>query len=150
MHHRLSVIAFALIAFVAFCAPTALAQDGTPLKLEAVLAAPSGATDTTPTGKAKTFYRAEGNGVLEKLTVTLQHLQRKTEYRIAINGTDLGVFTPKGNSGTVVLKFRDPAKGKQVGFPVGFPLTKDYQVIDVYEVAGGTLVMTGTFVPTPE
>ena len=150
MKSILSLRRLALLALLALCAAPSFAQTGTPLKLEANLAAPSGATDTTPTGKAKAFYRDSGNGVLEKLSVALQHLPRRTEYRVVINGVDLGVFRPRGNSGSLVLKFRDPAKGNQPAFPVGFPLTRDFQTMDVYNVATGALMLTGTFVVVPE
>jgi hypothetical protein len=136
---------------LAFAPLTVTAQGGaTNVKTQATLVPPDGATDADAKGKAKTLYRDNGNNVLQKLTITLQKLERRTDYRIAIDGLELGVFSPKGNSGTLVVKFRTPAKGNQDAVPAELGEVRDFVLIEVFNDATGELVLTGTFEAQPE
>jgi hypothetical protein len=125
---------------------SAYAQDAeeTALKTEANLAPPEGATDTAPTGKAKTLYVDNGQKILQKLAITAQHLERQTDYRVLVDGVELGVFRPRGNSGTLVLRFRDPAKGNQTPIPEELLPVSEMQTVEVFDDESGELVLAGT------
>ena len=140
----------ALLALV-FAPLTVAAQGGaTNVKTAANLVAPDGATNTNAKGKAKTLYRDNGNSVLQKLTITLQKVERRTDYRILIDGIELGVFRPKGNSGTVTVKFRTPAKGNQDAVPAELGEVRDFLLIEVFNDETGELALTGTFETTTD
>lgn len=150
MIRRSLQIALASVAVVALvlALPVAVpAQDGaTTIKTEAALAPPVGAADPRPKGKAKTLYRDNGQNLLQKLSITAQRLQKRTDYRVVIDGVVLGVFAPKGNSGTLKLRYRTPAKGNQDAIPAALGIASDFVLIDVFDDATGELVLTGTFV----
>lgn len=141
-------LAFAFVVVV-WTVPAVYAQGSEPIKLEASLTAPEGSTSAAK-GKAKATYHLKSNGVSEKLSITLQHLERRTGYRIALNGIDLGVFEPKGNSGTVKVQMRRPAKGNQRAIPDTIPALDTLTTIDVYNNATSELVATGAFAVVPE
>jgi hypothetical protein len=128
------------------CTFGVLAQASeTNVKTEATLAPPDGAANTAAKGKAKTLYKEEG-GLFQKLIVTCEHLDRKTDYRLVADGIELGVFSTKGNSGTLKAKFRDPVKGNASALPEGCPPVKDLLKLEIYNVATGELTLTGDFV----
>jgi hypothetical protein len=144
-----AVVVIAILACLAAVVPSAWAQEQEPVKTEANLVAPAGSTSGV-TGKAKATYQVKQNGTSEKLYVTVQHVQRRTSYRLAVNGIDLGVFEPKGNSGTLKLQLRRPVKGRQSGIPDTIPPVNLLTTIDVYDAVSGELVATGLFQPVAE
>jgi hypothetical protein len=145
-----AVCAIALLGLM-FAPLTVAAQGGAiNIKTQAALVPPDGATNANAKGKAKTLYRDNGNSVLQKLTITLQKVERRTDYRILIDGLELGVFRPKGNSGTVAIRFRTPAKGNQDAVPVELGEVRDFVLVEVFNDATGELVLTGTFAAQPE
>src|SRR4051794_6492548 len=112
----------ALIAMIFASVHSARAQDGTgdtsnSIKSEATLTAPDGATNTNAKGTAKTFYVDNGQTVMQRLQITAQQLDRGVDYDVMVDGVDYGLYSPRGGSGTLVLRFRDPARGGQLGFP---------------------------------
>jgi hypothetical protein len=154
MQYLRSSFAIGLLALAAFVfaapAPVSAQDDTSVAKSTATLAAPDGATNTSAKGKAKTFSRESANNPMEKLSVTAQQLTRRTDYRVVINGVELGVFSPKGNSGTLNLRYRTPAKGHQAGIPAALGSVRNFQTIDIYNAGTGELVLTGTFVVDTE
>jgi hypothetical protein len=144
----LAVLAVAAMIF-ATPAPAPAQNGATNIKTQATLLPPDGATNTNAKGKAKTQYRDNGNNLLQKLTITLQQLERRTDYRIMIDGLLLGVFAPKGNSGTLKVNFRTPPKGNQDAIPLELGETRDFLLIEVFNDETGELVLVGDFVPLP-
>ena len=145
-----AICAIALLALV-FAPMSVAAQGGaTNVKTSANLAPPEGATNTNAKGKAKTLYRDNGNNVLQKLTITLQKVERRTDYRIVIDGVELGIFSPKGNSGTITVKFRTPAKGNQDEIPAELGEVRDFALIEVFNDETGELALTGIFAAQPD
>ena len=114
-------------------------------KMEAELLPPEGSSNTAPKGKAKTVYVDNGQKVVQKLAITAKHLEKRTEYRVVVDGVELGVFQPKGNSGTLVLRFRDPAKGNQTPLPEELLPVVDMQTVEIFNAESGELVLAGTF-----
>lgn len=114
-------------------------------KVVADLAPPAGAADATPKGKATAFYKQKGDSVSQRLAVTLEHLEKRTDYTVVIDGFLLGTIQPKGNSGTVVLRYRDPARGHQTLLPIELEPLSDLQTIQVFKVETGELILEGTF-----
>ena len=138
--------AIALAFVFSFFAPMALA--GEPLKTEANLAAPEGSTSSVK-GKAKATFHEKASGATEKLSITLQHLERNVEYRLVVDGIELALVRPKGKSGTVKLSLRRPTKGNQAAIPEAIPPVNTLTTIEVYNVGTSALVATGTFVVVP-
>ena len=127
--------------------PQAVSAQGNAVvsKIVADLAPPVGATDTTPKGKANAQHKLKGDALTQKLAITLQHLEKKTEYDVVIVGVSLGIFKPKGNSGTLVLRYRDPARGNQTQLPEELGPLTDLQTIQVFKVETGELILEGAF-----
>ena len=145
-----ALCAVALLGLIFAPAPCMAQGGATNVKTQATLLPPDGATNTAAKGKVKTLYRDNGNSVLQKLTITLQKLERRTDYRIVIDGLELGVFSPKGNSGTLTARFRTPAKGNQDEIPVELGEVRDFVLVEVFNDATGELALTGTLTAQPE
>lgn len=151
MNRTFSFWRYTLAITVIFGAMTSVpilggAQSGADVtKTTAKLLPPTGASDQSPTGKAITQYKDKGGAVSQKLAITLQHLERKTDYQIVIDGIELGTYSPKGNSGTLVVRFRDPVKGHQTQLPIEVGPVQDMQLIQVFNVDTGDLVLEGMF-----
>ena len=141
----LGALVVALVAAMAPLAVTAQSGEGTAYKATAQLAPPDGAPETKAKGKAKTFHLDNGDNSLQKIAITIQNVERRTDYRIVIDGIELGVFSPKGNSKTLKLRFRDPAKGNKLEIPEELQPVDTLQVVEVFNATTGELVLTGTF-----
>jgi hypothetical protein len=116
---------------------------------EATLLPPEGATNTRAKGKAKTFYLDNGSNFIQRLNINAQHLQSGVEYQVLVDGVDYGLYTTRGNSGSLVLRFRDPARGSSIAFPEA----EEGSVVDVREIVlieivdseTGEVVLSGSF-----
>lgn len=145
---RFLVSILGLAALIFAPAARTVAQDedsGTSEKGEAQLTAPEGATNADAKGKAKTFYVDSGNQVVQRLQVSAQHLDRGVEYQLLVDGIDYGTYSPRGGSGTLVLRFRDPVKGHLLPFPEGEVDVRLFEMIEVVNVETGEVVLSGSF-----
>ena len=143
MRQLSSGVAFVL-AFVLFAGP-ALAQGGADVtKTAGDLLAPAGATNPNAKGKVKTFFQDNGQKVSQRLMITAQQLTKRATYRVVIDGFDIGVFATKGKSGTLVLRFRDPAKGRQTLVPLEVEPVFDIVIVEIFDATTGELALTGT------
>lgn len=139
-----------VLAFVALLPVTTFAQnEATVTKLVANLQPVDGGSYPNVTGKAIAFYKEKGETVTQKLVITLQHLQKRTDYDVQIDGFSLGIFRPKGNSGTVVLRYRSPVKGNQTAIPIEIEPLIEVVVVQVFKVDTGELILEGTFDVVP-
>lgn len=145
---RILVSVLGLAALIFVPAARTLAQDedsGTSEKGEAELTAPDGATNADAKGKAKTFYVDNGNQIVQRLQVSAQHLDRGVEYQLLVDGIDFGTYSPRGGSGTLVLRFRDPVKGHLLPFPEGEVDVRLFELIEIVNVETGEVVLSGSF-----
>jgi hypothetical protein len=146
-----------LLALVATVAPgsRAAAQGGADRasqKFEATLTAPDGATNTRASGKAKAFRNEDDTGehVSQRLQITAQRLERRTDYRVVVDGVDFGVYSPRGN-GALALRFRDPVRGHLLAFPEGLVVdVTTFVQIDIVNNTTGEVALTGTFAASSE
>jgi len=142
-----------LIAVVVAPTPSARAQGGvdatqSTLKFNATLTAPDGATNTRATGKAKASVNDNGSTILQKLQISAQKLDRGVDYRVLIDGVDFGVYSSRGGSGSLVLRFRDPVKGHLLPFPEGVTVdVTTFVAIEIVNDTTGEVVLSGTFAP---
>lgn len=140
-------VACAAVLGLLILLPTVASAQGNAVvsKIVADLAPPADATDSTPKGKANAQHKLKGDTVTQKLAITLQHLEKRTDYDVVIDGVSLGIFQPKGNSGTLVLRYRDPARGNQTQLPEEIGPLTDLQTIQVFKVETGELILEGAF-----
>jgi hypothetical protein len=135
----------AVLALTLFVA-TVLGQGGaTTTKTEADLVAPSGASNPNAKGKAKTFFQDNGQRVSQRLQITAQGLERKATYTVVVDGLHIGDFRTKGNSGTLVLRFRDPAKGRQTPLPPEIEPVYEIVTVEIVDATTGEIALVGTF-----
>jgi len=121
-------------------------EQDTSLKASTTLLPPSGATNGRAKGSAKTFYVENENQIVQRLQVSAQRLERGQQYRLTIDGVDFGVYSPRGGSGTLALRFRDPAKGNLLPFPLGVEVdVRLFSVIQLVNDATGEIVLEGQF-----
>jgi hypothetical protein len=134
-----------LVLMVALLAGPGFAQNGAnETKTAGDLVAPAGATNPNAKGKVKTFFLDNGHRVSQRLTITAQRLTRNTDYRVVVDGFEVGAFATKGKSGTLVLRFRDPAKGRQTPLPVEIEPVFDIVTVEIFDATTGELALTGT------
>jgi hypothetical protein len=140
-----------LVALLFGLSPLARAQNVTGetysnVKSETSLTPPDGATNMRAKGTAKTFYVDNGHSVMQRLQVTAQRLDRGVSYRLLIDGLDFGVYSPRGGSGTLALRFRDPVKGNLLPFPDGVAVdVRTFVTIQIVNDTTGEIALQGTF-----
>ena len=147
----------ALIALLIVPAPALYAQDdgtddGDQFKSEATLTAPEEATNARAKGKAKASYHdntddgddGEASDAVQRLNITAQKLVRGVEYRVLVDGVDWGLHSPRGNSGTLALRFRDPVVRNLIAFPEGEIDLRLAELIEIVDEETGEIVLSGT------
>jgi hypothetical protein len=135
----------ACVVALVFLVGSGLAQGGAETtKTAGDLVAPVGATNPNAKGKVKTFFQDNGQKVSQRLMITAERLTRKTDYRVVVDGFDIGTFATKGKSGTLVLRFRDPAKGRQTPLAPEIEPVFEIVTVEIFDATTGELALTGT------
>lgn len=100
--------------------------------------------DGTRIGKAKTASVTTSTRSLQALRIQVSDLTPNAEYAIVIDNTLVGTATASA-SGTLKLKFSDPAGRNSAALPEAIRPIATVQTIAIYEVQSQRLVASGQF-----